>query len=217
MKHRFGPVEKKLLANSIFSFAIISIIQLIILYLLFGGKWLAARTVWLLALNLAAVSSVASISHLKAHGSKTNCMTGMMLGMIAGMQAGMLTGYVLGATNGFFAGALASTMFGMAVGYLAGKSGTTMGAIQGAMAGFMGGAMGAMTSVMMVGWGFPVFTGWFLLANFLLFWTFHLLVVEEFDQPEKTKMPFPGFLLYSILLSSILSAILVLGPRGLIF
>lgn len=203
--------------NFLLSIAIVAAAESAAAILAFGLPWLLSRAVWILLLDLAAASSVAALAHLRACGGRASCMASMMLGMVAGMQSGMLAGYVLGATNGFFAGALASTMFGMLVGYLAGRSGTTMGKVQGAMAGFMGGSMGAMTSVMMVGPGFWIFTAWFAAANLLIFWSFHPLVSEEIPSRIGKLMNFWRFLLWTAAASAALFLVLAFGPKGLVF
>lgn len=214
-----GRVERSALVLSAAALAIFTLGELGLFLAVFGRDWVFLRAPWLFVLNLSAALSAAAIAQLSAYKGGISCMTGMMLGMVAGMQAGMLSGYVLGATNGFFAGALFSTIFGMFFGWVAGRRSGLMGALQGLMAGFMGGAMGAMTSVMMVGYGFELFTLWFALANSAIFAGFFPLVVEYVYSAggvEEGAFPAGEFFAYFLPAAGALALVLVFGPAGLL-
>ncbi|MFH0962353.1 MAG: heavy-metal-associated domain-containing protein [archaeon] len=213
-----GKVEKSAAIWIVSALALFTLAEFGALFLFFGSSWLVQRAPWVFLLNLSAALSAGTISQLSAYRGEISCMSGMMLGMLAGMQAGLLTGYVLGATNGFFAGALFSTIFGMFFGWLAGRGSGLMGALQGLMSGFMGGAMGAMTSVMMVGYGFEIFTLWFSLANAGIFAGFFPLVVQYVSAGNVEVQKFSGaeFLAHFLSAATFLAAVFVFGPKGLL-
>jgi len=213
-----GRAEKRTFLYSAILLSGFTLLEFGIFLGLFGAEWLGKRAPWLFILNVSAILSVATLANLSAYKGKVSCMTGMMLGMTAGMQGGLLSGYVLGVTNGFFTGALVSTGFGMLFGYLAGKRGGLMASLQGLMAGFMGGAMGAMTSVMMVGWGFEAFTLWFAIANSAIFALIFPMIAEYVGAGAISEGEIPiGKLAVQFSIGAIfLAAVLILGPSGLL-
>lgn len=213
-----GRLERKtLIYSATFLFAF-TLLEFAIFLGLFGAEWLGKRAPWLFILNVSAILSAGTLANISAYKGNVSCMTGMMLGMAAGMQGGMLSGYVLGVTNGFFTGALVSTAFGMLFGYFSGKRGGLMAALQGLMAGFMGGAMGAMTSVMMVGWGFEAFTLWFAVANSAIFALIFPMIAEYVGTGaiSEGNVPIGKLAIHFVLAATALSAVLVFGPAGLL-
>ncbi len=213
-----GKAEKRTIIYSAILLFVFTLIEFGIFLGLFGAEWLGKRAPWLFILNVSAILPVSTLANLSAYKGKISCMTGMMLGMTAGMQGGLLSGYVLGVTNGFFTGALVSTGFGMLFGHLAGKRGGLMASLQGLMAGFMGGAMGAMTSVMMVGWGFEAFTAFFAIANSAIFALIFPIVSEHVGAGaiSEGEIPVGKMAVQFAIVAIFLATVLILGPEGLL-
>jgi large-conductance mechanosensitive channel len=155
-------------------------------------------------------------SHLSCYRKSISCMNGMMAGMTSGMIIGLMVGLVIGATNGMFIGSVAGAIAGIAIGAGIGRYCGVMGAMEGIMAGFMGGTMGAMLSVMMLNDNLMLFMVIaFAICIFMVGGLAYMMNKEQ-GGVDKTlfKASLARFLMFSVLFSVMMIAVIVYGPVG---
>ena len=212
-------LEKTILVNGVLTLAILLIIQAALAFLLYtrlpgySGKYLLA----FLYVPVAIVTNIVALWHQRAYRQNVSCMTGMMVGMTIGMSTGFSIGGIVGLINGMFTGALVGVFAGMAAGAYAGRCCGTMGTMEGMMAGLMGGTMGAMLSVMLVSDHVEIFLPLLILTNTIILGGLMRVVVEEHEGQSQDAQPWslPAVLGASMLLMLVISAIMLLAPKGL--
>lgn len=157
------------------------------------------------------------IRQVEAYG-EFGCMSGMMIGMTTGMISGFLSGYYIGATNGMFIGAVFGIIIGIVLGIWMGKCCGIMGFMEGLMAGFMGGLMGAMTAVMMINDNLKIATIIVSIVSWIILISLNYMIYKEMKENERQKKEDHALTLFlTIVLISITIAIMVFGPRSLLF
>jgi hypothetical protein len=184
--------------------------------------FLSKYGIWILYLNISIVSISMSVLYILFNKSKVPCMTGMMVGMTIGMQIGMMIGAVMGATNGYFTGAMVGMILGAIGGTIAGfTSNSTMSWVQGLMSGIMGGTMGPMITVMMFTDRINLFMPFYMLLNLILLWGFikmyHEEVIKDNNELVRTHVDLLTFISATIIITVILVAIMLYGPKSPIF
>ncbi len=214
-------IERQAFANAAIALFILVILEGIA-YIGFLEKipnFISAYGWWLFYLDISIVSLGMGLWHFYAYETKVTCMSGMMVGMTFGMQTGMMIGAVMGAVNGFFIGSVAGLILGVIVGSLAGKCTGIMGVMEGMMAGVMGGTMGPMITVMMVDnilWFMPVF----MAANIIIIFGLSYMLYEEVVEHKSVKekpLDLNTFVGLCIIAVFILAAIMIIGPKSLLF
>lgn len=174
---------------------------------------------WLLYLNISVTTLGAAVWHFLSYKAKITCMVGMMIGMTFGMQAGMMLGAVMGATSGFFVGAMIGMIVGVAIGVITGKCCGVMGVMQGMMAGLMGGTMGPMVVLMMFSDHLLWFMPFYMIINVMILAGFSYMMIEEVaesEQVQKAPIDFMTFVSGCIIFTSVMIAIMVLGPKSIL-
>lgn len=158
-----------------------------------------------------------SILQVKLYG-QFPCMSGMMIGMTFGMIAGFLPGFYIAATNGMFYGSVFGMVVGIIFGSLNGKCCGVMGVMEGVMAGFMGGLMGAMTSIMLLNDHLNFMAIIILIVSSVIMVGLSYMLYKEGRNLEKiNSVDYTAVILWSLLLSAITIAFMLIGPRGGIF
>ena len=116
------------------------------------------------------------------------CMSGMMIGMTLGMLSSFLIGFYVASTNGMF------------------------------YAGFMGGLMGAMTSVMLLNDHLKTAGILIFIISSIIMIKLNYMVYNETKETEREKKDDHLFtIIFTIVLISITTWIIIYGPRGGIF
>jgi hypothetical protein len=210
-------IEAKLMNYAAASAAIL--IGLGIFSNLLKGFGSPSTAVALLLLVVAtAVMTVFSYLHMSCYRKSVPCMHGMMIGMTIGMMGGFLTGVLTGATNGMFVGSVVGMLFGIALGLGLGRFSGVMGAMEGVMAGLMSGTMGAMTSVMMLNDNLMAFLYILTGVCAVIFGGLSYMMYREAGSAPNPEYSgdFKRFFAASVLICTILIAIMIYGPKGTI-
>lgn len=222
MKH--DTTYHKTLKYGLVTFLVIILIELLAYagFLRSIPNFLPKYALWILYLNISIVSISMSVLYMLFNKSKVPCMTGMMVGMTIGMQIGMMVGAVIGATNGYFTGAMVGMILGSIGGTIAGfTSNSAMSWVQGLMSGIMGGTMGPMISVMMFTDRIQLFMPFYMLLNLILLWGFikmyHEEVIKDNNELVRTNVDLLTFISASIIITVVLVAIMIYGPKSPIF
>lgn len=222
MKH--DTTYHKTLKYGLVTFLVIILIELLAYagFLRSIPNFLPKYALWILYLNISIVSISMSVLYMLFNKSKVPCMTGMMVGMTIGMQIGMMVGAVIGATNGYFTGAMVGMILGSIGGTIAGfTSNSAMSWVQGLMSGIMGGTMGPMISVMMFTDRIQLFMPFYMLLNLILLWGFikmyHEEVIKDNNELVRTNVDLLTFISASIVITVVLVAIMIYGPKSPIF
>lgn len=210
-------VEAKLANYAVASSAILMGLGTFSYGSLLNGFGSSATAVSLLLLVIAtAVMTVFTYYHMSCYRKSMSCMHGMMVGMTIGMIGGFMTGALAGATNGIFVGSVVGMFFGIALGVALGRFCGVMGAMEGIMAGLMSGTMGAMTSVMMINDNLVTFL--YILAGVcavILGGLSYMMYREAGSAPNpEYSGDFKRFFAASALISVMLMAIMMYGPKG---
>lgn len=214
-------LERKMFVYSLFAFVALLLIEAAAYALFFRATpgFFAKYAIWLFYLDISVVTVAAALWHLRAYKTPVTSMTGMMLGMTMGMQAGFMIGAVLGATNGMFIGSLGGMLLAAALGAYAGRDASIMGALQGLMSGLMGGTMGAMITVMMFTDHVLLFMPFYMALNVVILWGMSFMLYEEAIEGRRvTAEPadFTTFFSYVFVMTVILVALMVYGPKSLL-
>ena len=165
---------------------------------------------------LFSIMAVFSYTHMRCYKKSMSCSVGMMVGMTVGMISGFMAGALIGATNGMFAGSVVGMLLGIGIGVSLGRHCGIMGAMEGIMAGFMAGIMGAMTSIMLFADNLVIFLyivfGICVVVLAGLSYMMHREAGSALRENLKTNMP--NFVIASIVLSAVLIAIMLFGPKA---
>ncbi|MDD5340422.1 MAG: hypothetical protein PHV13_04185 [Candidatus ainarchaeum sp.] len=160
------------------------------------------------------VAMVCSCAHALCYRQAMACMHGMMAGMTLGMAAGFMVGALLGATNGMFMGSVAGMAAGIGLGTSLGRCTGVMGAMEGVMAGLMSGVMGAMTSVMMLNDHLVGFLFLLFVLCALVLGSLGYMLYRENGAAPPSAVKFHEFLAASMILSVLMVAVIIWGPKG---
>src|SRR3989344_4801869 len=202
-----GELIKTVLYSLITSFGILAILYLFSFR--FIENFIPKYGLYLFLAAISYAFILPSVRQVRAY-KEFACMSGMMIGMTVGMISGFLSGYFIGATNGMFYG----SVFGMAVGiYFGIINGKCCG-----VAGFMGGIMGAMTAVMMINdnvklAGIIIF----LVSSIILIGLSYMIHKETRESERQLNEDYIFTIFASIILTSLTTLIMVMGPRSLLF
>jgi len=210
-------VEAKLTNYAVASSAILIGLGIFSYGSLFKGFGSSSTTTALLLLVIAsAVMTVFSYLHMSCYRKSVSCMHGMMIGMTIGMMGGFMTGALTGATNGMFIGSVVGMAFGIALGLGVGRFSGVMGAMEGVMAGLMSGTMGAMLSVMMINDNLMIFLYILTGVCAVIFGGLSYMMYREAGSAPNPEYSgdFKKFFAASALLSAMLLAIMMYGPKG---
>ena len=210
-----GELIKTVLYSLITSFGI-----LIILYFVsfrFIENFIPKYGLYLFLASISYAFILPSVRQVRAY-KEFACMSGMMIGMTIGMISGFLSGYFIGATNGMFYGSIFGMAVGIYFGIINGKCCGIMGFMEGIMAGFMGGIMGAMTAVMMINdnvklAGIIIF----LVSSIILIGLSYMIHKETRESERQLNEDYIFTIFASIILTSLTTLIMVMGPRSLLF
>jgi hypothetical protein len=175
---------------------------------------------WILYLDISIVTLAGALWYYSSYKGYVSCMASMMIGMTLGMQAGMMLGAVFGAVNGYFIGAMIGMLLGTIIGFVTGKA-SIMGALQGMMSGLMGGTMGAMITVMMFTDNVLWFMPFYMLINVAILigfvYMYHDEVIKDNKEVVKRHISFGTFIIWCVVATIILTAILVYAPKSILF
>ena len=145
------------------------------------------------------------------------CMSGMMIGMTIGMVAGFLSGFYVGATNGMFWGSVFGMSIGILFGIMNGNCCGIMGAMEGIMACFMGGIMGAMTAIMMFNDNLKAAGVILFLISAVIITGLNYMIHKETKGAERKHKDDEWFIMFwSLILTTLTTAMMVFGPRSLL-
>ena len=210
-------VESKIMNYAVASSAILLGVGIFTYGGLFKGFGSPSATIGLLLLVIAsAIMTVFAYFHMSSYRKSVSCMHGMMMGMTMGMMAGFLTGALTGATNGMFIGSVVGMLFGIALGFGVGRFSGVMGAMEGIMAGLMSGTMGAMLSVMMINDNLMAFLYILTGVCAVIFGGLSYMMYREAGSAPNPEYSgdFKRFFAASAVLSMMLLAIMMYGPKG---
>jgi hypothetical protein len=175
---------------------------------------------WILYLDISIATIAGALWYYASYKGYVSCMASMMIGMTLGMQTGMMLGSVFGAVNGYFVGAMIGMILGTFIGLITGKA-SIMGMVQGMMSGLMGGTMGAMITVMMYTDHVLYFMPFYMLINVVILagfiYMYHDEVIKDNKDVVKNNIGIAAFTLLSVIISVILLALLVYGPKSILF
>jgi uncharacterized membrane protein (DUF441 family) len=158
-----------------------------------------------------------SVRQVRAY-KEFSCMSGMIIGMTIGMIAGFLSGFYVGATNGMFIGSIFGIFVGIIFGIYNGSCCGIMGFMEGITAGFMGGLMGAMTSVMMLNDHLKAASVIIFMVLSIILISLNYMIYKETKESERhIKESYVFTIFASLILTSITTWIMVMGPRSIIF
>ncbi|MBS3143561.1 hypothetical protein J4446_01640 [Candidatus Woesearchaeota archaeon] len=210
-----GELIKTIFYSLITSFAILGILYLV--KFRYIDNFIPKYGLYLFLAALSYAFILPSVRQVRAY-KEFACMSGMMIGMTIGMISGFLSGFYIGATNGMFYGSIFGMAVGVYFGILNGKCCGIMGFMEGVMAGFMGGLMGAMTAVMMLNdslklAGIIVF----IISGVILIGLNYMIYKETKENERQIKEDYAFTIFASLILISITTWLMVLGPRSVIF
>src|SRR3989344_3365080 len=210
-----GELIKTVLYSLITSFGILAILYLFSFR--FIENFIPKYGLYLFLAAISYAFILPSVRQVRAY-KEFACMSGMMIGMTIGMISGFLSGFYIGATNGMFYGSIFGMAVGVYFGILNGKCCGIMGFMEGVMAGFMGGLMGAMTAVMMLNdslklAGIIVF----IISGVILIGLNYMIYKETKENERQIKEDYAFTIFASLILISITTWLMVLGPRSVIF
>jgi copper chaperone CopZ len=176
---------------------------------------------WILYLNVSVATLGAAAWYIHANKTAIGHMTGMMIGMTVGMQSSMLLGAIVGATNGFFIGSVVGVLTGITAGSIAGRCCGVMGVMEGMMAGLMGGTMGPMITVMMLTDNVLWFMPLYIIVNVIilggLMHMYFQHVIAKARTLEERPLDAVTFVSLCVIITSVLIAIMVYGPKSVLF
>lgn len=211
-------LEKHILINGLLLLGILILAQTVLSFTLYPNAfgYHVRYLPVLLYLPIAIVMNIVALWHHRAYQGSVSCMTGMMIGMTIGMTSGFMIGALIGLSNGMFIGSVVGTIAGIIAGVYGGKCCGMMGMMEGSMAGLMSGTMGAMLTVMLVGnyvlWFIPFL---FLVCTMILAGLVKVIIDEHEGSTAKIEpWPFWVVALVSVTMLMVLSAIVVLLPKG---
>ncbi len=208
-----------MLKYSLYTLLILTLVEYLAYYFYFyqDADFVSKYWLWIFYIIISTVSIGAALWHFKSFHCKVDCMLGMMIGMVFAMQTGMLFGFIIGANNGMFIGSTSAIILSIILGLYVGRCCGMVGILQALMSAIMGGAMGTMLGVMLSVDNILYFAPFYLLVNVIVMWCFSYLLYEDLlENNQNVKIQpisFSKFLIYSAIVTIVLSAFIMYGPK----